>query len=152
MGGCYAVVVIILVLVVLYGLSAIFDYFFGYGGITFKVSENMPGELALTVYSEREYNCLGYTIQHSFQTSGNEIRIYLNDTVEPLGGPCPQLVGPASFREQWNTSEGNYTLEFHSRKGIDVYGMEVTKEKITITPQKASFSKPLETVIIRKTG
>ena len=101
--------------------------------------------LVFSMYTERQFGCLGYGIAHSFERRGNTLRIVLLGISGP-GGVCPTAVGPAEANLAVNLDAGRYSVVVEAQPDgkIDRLRLEVTDSSFKLVGQQLSFITPDE--------
>ncbi|MFH2106943.1 MAG: hypothetical protein ABII22_06815 [Candidatus Micrarchaeota archaeon] len=109
--------------------------------IKFDVHRQFSGSesgFLLYVETDKIYPCMNYYLRHNLEVNSRIIKVGLGDVSE--SSLCFTALGPASFTENLDLKDGNYTLEFVSANGMDSYHLIVDKTNISVSQIRSTFS------------
>lgn len=104
-----------------------------------KDNEGSDPELFLEFKTKKIFGCVNYTIENEKLKTDTTIDIRLLGT--SIGSVCLTAIGPATARIPFADVEGKMKLVIRDGDFKDWYEIQVTQEKVDITPIFVTFSE-----------
>jgi len=113
------------------------------GRVRIVVSERVVGlgrapALVLAMETLRQYSCLGFGIEHSFQQQDDTLRLKLLGVRGPEG-LCPAALGPAMLSQELHLKAGHYALLIAYRPTTDEFTLALTDSSTALTAIHSTF-------------
>jgi hypothetical protein len=103
--------------------------------------EESGGDLALKMWTERIYPCYNYRVVADLIAPGPAIKINIEGIYQP--GLCGLALGPARQEVKLGQLDGAHNLVFIYQGLRDRYRLAVSSERITLTPKRVGFTRPI---------
>jgi hypothetical protein len=103
--------------------------------------EESGGDIALDIWTERIYGCYNYEVVADLAVRGSAIKISIEGVYQPQF--CQDALGPARQEVKLGQLDGAHNLVFIYQGLRDRYRLAVSSERITITPKRVGFTRPI---------
>lgn len=97
-----------------------------------------PPALVFAMETLRQYSCLGFGIEHSFQQQDDTLRVKLLGVRGPEG-LCPSALGPATLTRELHLEAGRYAVLISYRSTTEDFTLVLTDSSTALTAIHSTF-------------